>query len=79
MYVYASLVFPINAEKEKRNNSTVVNTVSEYYNLARTDSGFPLTFLHCDGWKNKDRHNPQTDCRTYSDNGKLSSSQGRNW
>ena len=35
------------------------------YTLARTDSGFPLTFLHCDGWKN----HQQTDCRTYSGNG----------
>jgi hypothetical protein len=43
--------------------------VAKYYDLARTDSGFPLTFLHCDGWK---RH-PQTDCRTYSNDGKLTS------
>jgi peptidoglycan/xylan/chitin deacetylase (PgdA/CDA1 family) len=27
-------------------NSTVVNTVAKYYYLARTDSKFPLTFLH---------------------------------
>jgi Polysaccharide deacetylase len=31
------------------NNSTVVNTVAKYYYLARTDSKFPLAFLHCDG------------------------------
>ncbi len=30
------------------NNSTVINTVAKYYNLARTDSNFPLAFLHCD-------------------------------
>ena len=32
---------------EGSNNSTVVNIVSKYYNLARTDSKFALTFLHC--------------------------------
>jgi peptidoglycan/xylan/chitin deacetylase (PgdA/CDA1 family) len=45
---------------------TIVNIVSKYYNLARTGSA-PLTFLHCDGYKN----HPQTDCRTYTDNGEL--------
>ncbi|HZA07073.1 MAG TPA: polysaccharide deacetylase family protein, partial [Nitrososphaeraceae archaeon] len=34
---------------EGSNNSTVVNTVAKYYNLARTDSKSALTFLHCDG------------------------------
>jgi peptidoglycan/xylan/chitin deacetylase (PgdA/CDA1 family) len=48
-------------------NKTVVNIVSKYYDLARTASS-PLTFLHCDGWKDK---STQTDCRTYSKNGKL--------
>jgi peptidoglycan/xylan/chitin deacetylase (PgdA/CDA1 family) len=43
-------------------NPAVVNTVARYYNLARTDTGFPVTFLHCDGWKT----HPQTDCKTYS-------------
>jgi len=43
-------------------NPAVVNTVAKYYDLARTDTGFPVTFLHCDGWK----AHPQTDCRTYS-------------
>jgi peptidoglycan/xylan/chitin deacetylase (PgdA/CDA1 family) len=46
-------------------NPAVVNTVAKYYNLARTDTGFPVTFLHCDGWKT----HPQTDCRTYSGSG----------
>jgi peptidoglycan/xylan/chitin deacetylase (PgdA/CDA1 family) len=54
---------------EGSNISTVVNTVAKYYDLARTDTTFPLTFLHCDIWKN--RSSNQTDCRTYSDNGTL--------
>jgi peptidoglycan/xylan/chitin deacetylase (PgdA/CDA1 family) len=49
------------------NNPAVVSTVARYYSLARTDTGFPVTFLHCDGWKT----HPQTDCRTYSSDGKL--------
>jgi peptidoglycan/xylan/chitin deacetylase (PgdA/CDA1 family) len=49
------------------NNSTVINEISKYYNLA--DNGFaPLMFLHCDGYKNQ---SSQTDCRTYFDNGTL--------
>jgi peptidoglycan/xylan/chitin deacetylase (PgdA/CDA1 family) len=32
------------------NNETVVNTVAKYYNLARTNSQYPLTFLNCDLW-----------------------------
>jgi hypothetical protein len=51
---------------EGSNNTKVVNVVARNYDLARTDSGFSLTFLHCDGWKN----HPQTDCKAYSDNGK---------
>jgi len=31
-------------------NATVVNTVSKYYNLARTGDA-PLAFLHCNGYK----------------------------
>lgn len=48
-------------------NKTVINIVSKYYELARTASS-PLTYLHCDGWKDKSN---QTDCRTYTNNGKL--------
>ena len=51
---------------EGSNNITVVNVVAKNYDLARTDSGFPLTFLQCNGLKN----HPQTDCNTYTDNGK---------
>ena len=35
--------------------------------MARTASS-PLTFLNCNGWKDK---SVQTDCRTYTKNGKL--------
>jgi peptidoglycan/xylan/chitin deacetylase (PgdA/CDA1 family) len=35
---------------EGSDNSTVVNTIAKYYNLARTDSKSALTFLHCDGF-----------------------------
>lgn len=31
-------------------NATVVNTVAQYYDLARTGDA-PMTFLHCDGYK----------------------------
>jgi len=48
-------------------NKTVVDIVSKYYELARTASS-PLTLLHCDGWKDKSN---QTDCRTFTKNGKL--------
>jgi len=48
-------------------NKTVVNVVSKYYDLARTASS-PVTFLQCDGWKNKSN---QTDCATYTKDGKL--------
>ena len=34
------------------NNKTVLNTIAKYYNLARTDSKNPLTFLNCDLWNN---------------------------
>lgn len=48
-------------------NKTVVKVVSKYYELARTASS-PLTFLNCDGWKEKSK---QSDCRTYTKDGKL--------
>jgi peptidoglycan/xylan/chitin deacetylase (PgdA/CDA1 family) len=59
------------------NNATVVDVVSKYYDLARTNGyfdfansnsdDFPLAFLQCDA---NNRH-PQNDCRTYSDDGTL--------
>lgn len=33
------------------NNSTVIESVAKNYDLARTDSKRPLTFLNCDQWK----------------------------
>ncbi len=48
------------------NDPIIVNIVSKYYDLARTGNQ-AVTFLHCDGYKN----HPQTDCRTYTDNGEL--------
>ncbi len=51
---------------EGSNNPTVVNTVAKYYDMARSGTE-PLMFLDCTGFKK----NPQTDCRTYSPDGKL--------
>jgi peptidoglycan/xylan/chitin deacetylase (PgdA/CDA1 family) len=62
-------------------NSTVIDTIAKYYNLAIT--GFSnLMYLDCNGWNaqeegegkgEEDDHksNVQTDCRTYSDDGTL--------
>ena len=50
-------------------NSTVVNTVAKYYDLARTDAKSALAFLHCDG--NADE---QTDCRMHFSDGTLTPS-----
>jgi peptidoglycan/xylan/chitin deacetylase (PgdA/CDA1 family) len=62
---YNSTIFayPYN---EGSNNPTVVNTVAKYYDTARSGTE-PLMFLDCVGFKK----NPQTDCRTYSPDGKL--------
>jgi peptidoglycan/xylan/chitin deacetylase (PgdA/CDA1 family) len=48
------------------NNPSVVNLVAKYYNMGRSGSD-RLMFLNCKGYT-KDT---QTDCRTYSANGKL--------
>jgi hypothetical protein len=45
---------------------SIVNVVAKYYNLARSGSA-PLMFLNCNGFEKQ----PQTDCSTYSANGKL--------
>ena len=62
-YNITSFAYPYD---EGADNVTVVNTVAKYYDLARTGSE-PLMFLHCNGFKN----HPQTDCRTYLPDGKL--------
>ena len=51
---------------EGSNNPVVVNTVAKYYDMARSGTD-PLMFLNCKGFT---KH-PQTDCRTYTANGKL--------
>jgi peptidoglycan/xylan/chitin deacetylase (PgdA/CDA1 family) len=51
---------------EGSDNPVVVNTVAKYYDTARSGTE-PLMFLDCKGFT---KH-PQTDCRTYTTNGKL--------
>jgi len=51
---------------EGANNPNVVRTVAKYYDLARTGTE-PLMFLNCQGFKG----DSQTDCRTYTPDGKL--------
>ncbi len=51
---------------EGANNPNVVKTVAKYYDLARTGTE-PLMFLNCQGFK----ADSQTDCRTYTSDGKL--------
>jgi hypothetical protein len=63
-YNVTSFAYPYD---EGADNVTVVNAVSKNYELARSGSE-PLMFLHCNGFKN----HPQTDCRTYLSDGKLS-------
>ncbi|HEX5519132.1 MAG TPA: polysaccharide deacetylase family protein, partial [Candidatus Nitrosocosmicus sp.] len=47
-------------------NSTVVNTVAKYYNLARVGDA-PLAFLHCNGYKKDENSN----CLPYNKDGTL--------
>jgi peptidoglycan/xylan/chitin deacetylase (PgdA/CDA1 family) len=51
---------------EGSDNPVVVNTVAKYYDMARSGTE-PLMFLDCKGFTKY----PQTDCRTYTTNGKL--------
>ena len=51
---------------EGSNNPVVVNTVVKHYDMARSGTD-PLMFLDCKGFT---KH-PQTDCRTYTANDKL--------
>jgi peptidoglycan/xylan/chitin deacetylase (PgdA/CDA1 family) len=62
-YNTTSFAYPYD---EGADNVTVVNTIAKYYDLARTGSE-PLMFLNCNGFKN----HPQTDCKTYLPDGKL--------
>jgi peptidoglycan/xylan/chitin deacetylase (PgdA/CDA1 family) len=47
-------------------NSTVVNTVAKYYNLARVGDA-PLAFMHCNGYKKENDAN----CLPFNKNGTL--------
>jgi peptidoglycan/xylan/chitin deacetylase (PgdA/CDA1 family) len=50
-------------------NTTIIDNIAKYYSFA--DNGFAdLLFLHCDGYTQQ-KSMPQTDCRTYTDDGKL--------
>lgn len=55
--------YPFNVGSDK---PSIVNVVAKYYNLGRSGTD-PLMFLNCNGYM-KDS---QTDCRTYTTNGKL--------
>jgi peptidoglycan/xylan/chitin deacetylase (PgdA/CDA1 family) len=52
------------------NNATVIDTIAKYYDLSIGGFVSSPMFLHCYGWKQL-QHAPQTDCRTYSDDGEL--------
>ena len=60
----SSFAYPFNAGSDE---ASVIDVVAKYYSLARTGTE-PLMYLHCDGFKDE---SSQTDCRTYSDEGKL--------
>lgn len=49
-----------------KNNATIVQKVAKYYSYARSGND-PLMFLHCNHYK----ADPQTDCKTYFANGKV--------
>jgi peptidoglycan/xylan/chitin deacetylase (PgdA/CDA1 family) len=54
------------------NNATVIDTIAKYYD--HSIGGFVSSpmFLDCYGWKKQQQQDsPQTDCRTYSDDGEL--------
>ena len=52
------------------NNATVIDAIAKYYDLSIGGFVSSPMFLHCYGWKQL-QHAPQTDCRTYSDDGEL--------
>lgn len=56
-----SFAYPFN---KGSNDKGVIKILSKYYDLGRTASD-PLAFLHCDG------NSRQTDCSTYSKDGKV--------
>ncbi len=56
-----STVFAYPASTGSR-NATIINVVSQYYNLARTGDA-PMAFLHCNGYK------IESDCTPFNKNG----------
>ncbi|MFZ0515237.1 MAG: polysaccharide deacetylase family protein [Candidatus Nitrosopolaris sp.] len=52
---------------DERNNATIINEISKYYDLAVNGFG-TLMFLRCNGYI---KYSSQTDCRTYFSNGTL--------
>ena len=57
-----------NAFSTGGDNSTIINTIAKYYDMAR--NGYDtLTYLKCNEFEDSN----QTDCRTYFDNGALTS------
>jgi peptidoglycan/xylan/chitin deacetylase (PgdA/CDA1 family) len=52
------------------NNGTVIDMIAKYYDLSIGGFVSSPMFLHCYGWKEL-QHAPQTDCKTYSDDGEL--------
>jgi peptidoglycan/xylan/chitin deacetylase (PgdA/CDA1 family) len=54
-----SFAYPFN---KGSNDKKVIKIVSKYYQLGRT-AGSPVTYLHCDGWKDQSN---QKDCRTFT-------------
>jgi peptidoglycan/xylan/chitin deacetylase (PgdA/CDA1 family) len=52
------------------NNATLIDTIAKYYDLSIGVFVSSPMLLHCYGWKQL-QHAPQTDCRTYSDDGEL--------
>jgi peptidoglycan/xylan/chitin deacetylase (PgdA/CDA1 family) len=60
----STFAYPFNAGSDE---ASVVTTVAKYYDIARTGTD-PLMYLHCDGFKEE---SSQTDCRTFSEDGKL--------
>jgi peptidoglycan/xylan/chitin deacetylase (PgdA/CDA1 family) len=68
--VYPTIFSPPHGRGSK--NVTVINTIASYYDLSIGGFVTGPMFLHCDGWKQQQQQSTsQTDCRTYSDNGKL--------
>jgi polysaccharide deacetylase len=51
-------------------NATVINTITKYYDLAINGHSH-LMYLHCNGPKRENNSSPQTNCKTYFDNGTL--------